>query len=93
MKRICFFLAGLLWERQFEKILLKYRLENVLRDKTLFWSVYVDDIKFSRHKQNIDPIGPMREILNKEVALENKHLSFKDNAKRQKCCRQLQSHV
>ena len=45
-------LAGLLWERQFEKILLKYGWEQfsnwecsfVHREKGLFLSVYVDDI-------------------------------------------------
>ena len=48
-------LAGLLWERQFEKILLKYGWEKVLkweclfvnRAKGLFLSVYVDDIKMA----------------------------------------------
>ena len=46
-------LAGLLWERQFEKILLKHDWEKipnweclfVHREKGLFLSVYVDDIK------------------------------------------------
>ena len=46
-------LAGLLWERQFEKILLKHGWEKVSnweclfvhREKGLFLSVYVDDIK------------------------------------------------
>ena len=46
-------LAGLLWERQFEKILLKHGWEKVPnweclfvhREKRLFLSVYVDDIK------------------------------------------------
>ena len=46
-------LAGLLWEMQFEKILLKYVWEKVSnwecffvhREKGLFLSVYVDDIK------------------------------------------------
>ena len=47
-------LAGLLWERQFEKILLKHGWEKVSnceslfvhREKGLVSSVYVDDIKF-----------------------------------------------
>ena len=47
-------LAGLLWERQFEKILLKYGWEKVSnweclfvhREKGLFSSVYVDDINW-----------------------------------------------
>ena len=53
-------LAGLLWERQFEKILLKYGWEKVSnweclfvhREKGLIFSVYVDDIKFAGKKQN-----------------------------------------
>ena len=52
-------LAGLLWERQFEKILLKYGWEKVSnweclfvhREKGLFLSVYVDDIKLTGKKQ------------------------------------------
>ena len=66
-------LAGLLWERQFEKILLKHGWEKVSnweclfvhREKGLFLS-YVDDIKFAGKKQNIDP---MWKVLNKEVDL------------------------
>ena len=65
-------LAGLLWERQFEKILLEYGWEKVFfweclfvnREKGLFLSVYVDDIKLAGKKQNIDP---MWKVLNKEV--------------------------
>ena len=67
-------LAGLLWERQFEKILLKHGWEKVPnweclfvhREKGLFLSVYVDDIKLAGKKQNIDP---MWKVLNKEVDL------------------------
>ena len=48
-------LAGLLWERQFEKILLKHVWEKVSnweclfvhREKGLFLSVFVDDIKLA----------------------------------------------
>ena len=65
-------LAGLLWEMQFEKILLKYSWEKVSsweclfvnRQKRLFLSVYVDDIRLDGKKQNIDP---MWKVLNKEV--------------------------
>ena len=65
-------LAGLLWERQFEKILLKYGWEKVStceclfvhREKGLFLSVNVDDIKLAGKKQNINP---MWKELNKEV--------------------------
>ena len=67
-------LAGLSWERQFEKILLKYGWEKVSnweclfvhREKGLFLSVYVDDIILAEKKQNIDP---MWKVLNKEVDL------------------------
>ena len=64
----------LLWERQFEKILLIYGWEKVPnwecffvhRKKRLFLSVYVDDIKLAGKKQNIDL---MWKVLNKEVDL------------------------
>ena len=67
-------LAGLLWEKQFEKILLQHGCEKVSnweclfvhREKKLFLSVYVDDIKFVGKKQSIDP---MWKVLNKEVDL------------------------
>ena len=69
-------LTGLLWERQFEKILLKHGWEKILnweclfvlfvhREKGLFLSVYVDDIKIG-WKQNLDPLW---KLLNKEVDL------------------------
>ena len=65
-------LAGLLWERQFEKIPLQHGWEKVSnweclfvhREKGLFLSVYVDDIKLAGRKQNINP---MWKVLNKEV--------------------------
>ena len=67
-------LAGLLWERQFEEILLKHGWEKITnweclvvhREKGLFLSVYVDDIKLAGKKQNLDP---MWKVLNKEVDL------------------------
>ena len=67
-------LAGLLWERQFEKVLLKHGWEKipnseclfVHREKGLFLSVYVDDITLAGKKQNLDP---MWKVLNKEVDL------------------------
>ena len=63
-------LGGLIWERQFEKILLKHDWEKfpnweclfVHREKGLFLSVYVDDIKLAGKKQNLDP---MWKVLNK----------------------------
>ena len=67
-------LAGLLCERQFEKILLKHGWEKIPNceclfvhsEKGLFLSVYVDDIKLAGKKQNLDP---MWKLLNKEVDL------------------------
>ena len=52
-------LAGLLWERQFEKVLLKHGWEKiphweclfVHREKGLFLSVYVDGLKLAGKKQ------------------------------------------
>ena len=68
------FLAGLLWERQFEKILLEYGWEIfsnweclfVHRQKALLLSVYVDDIKWlERNKILIR----CKKVLNKDVDL------------------------
>ena len=67
-------MAGLLWEKHFEKILLKYVWEKVSnweclfvhREKGLFLSVYVDDIKLAGKKHNIDP---MWKVLNEEADL------------------------
>ena len=67
-------LAGLLWEMQFEKNLLQYGWEKVSnweclvvhRQKGLFLSVSVDDVKLAGKKQNIDP--PWK-ILMKDVDL------------------------
>ena len=64
----------MLWERQFEKIFLKHGWEKVSnceclfvhREKGLFLSVHVDDIKLAGKKQIINP---MRKVLNKEVDL------------------------
>ena len=65
-------LAGLLREKQFGKILLKYGWEKVSnwdclfvhREKGLFFFVDVDDTKLTGKKQNIDP---MWKVLKKEV--------------------------
>ena len=67
-------LAGPLWERQFEKISLKHGWEKVPiweclfvhRQKGLFLSVCVDDIKLAGKKQNINL---MWKLLIKEVVL------------------------
>ena len=77
-------LAGLFWERQFEKILLRRGWEKVSnweclfvhREKSLFLSVYVDDIKLAVKKQIINP---MWKVLNKEVDL-GEPTSFLDHA-------------
>ena len=77
-------LAGLLRERQFEKILLQHGWEKVSsgeclcvhREKGIFLSVYVDDFKLAGKKRNIDP---MWKVLNKEVDL-GEPTSFIDHA-------------
>ena len=73
--------AGTSWERLFEKVLLKYGWEKVPnweclfvhREKGLFLSVYVDDIKLAGKKQNLDP---MWKLPNKEVDLGEPTLSW-----------------
>ena len=98
-------LAGLLWERQFEKVLLKHGWEKipsweclfVHREKGLFLSVYVDDIILAGKKQNLDP---MWKLLNKEVDL-GEPTSFLDQLgmhsttmpNKQRYCGQLQNRV
>ena len=99
-------LAGLLWERQFEIFLLKHGWEKipnweclfVHREKGLFFSVYVDDIKLAGKKQNINP---MWKVLNKEVDLRINiflrscilALHSKKMRNKQRYCGQLQNHV
>ena len=88
-------LAGLLWERQFENILLKHgwkKIPNweglfVHREKGLFLSVYVDDIKLAGKKQNLDP---MWKQLNKEADLGE---PTRQCQIKQRYCEQLQNHV
>ena len=88
-------LAGLFGKRQFEKILLKYGWEKVSnweclfvhRQKGLFLSVYVDDIKLDGKKQNIDP---MWKVLNKEVDL-GERTSCLDHG--YLCCTQRQCEI
>ena len=67
-------LTGLLWERQFQKVLWERGWEKVPhseflfvnREKGLFLSVYVDDMKLTGKNQNIDP---MWKVLVTEVDL------------------------
>ena len=67
-------LAGLLWERQFEQVLLQHGWEKSsklgtlvrYREKGLFLSVYVDDTKLAGKKQNMNF---MSKILMKDVDL------------------------
>ena len=74
-------LAGLLWERQFEKILLKHDWEKipnweclfVHREKGLFLAVYVDDIKLDGKKKILIRCG---NYLIKKLIWENQHLSW-----------------
>ena len=95
-------LAGLLCERQFEKILLKHGCEKVHnweclfvhREKGLFLSVFMDDIKLTGKKQNLDP---MCKVLNKEVDLGEPTHVYLGCTQRlceiSKYCGQLQNHV
>ena len=67
-------LAGLLWERQFEKVLLEHGWEKVFKWKCLFVnrarglfpSVYVDDIKMAGRRENMEPTW---KILMEDVVL------------------------
>ena len=75
-------LAGLLWERHFEKILLKHGWEKVSNWEYLFVHrqkgysyLCVDDTMLARKKQNIDP---MWKVLNKQVHL-GEPVSFLDH--------------
>ena len=71
----------------------------VHREKGLFLSVYVDDIKLAGKKQNLNP---MWKVLNKEVDLAEP-TSFLDHVylgctqrqceNKQRYCGQLQNHV
>ena len=87
-------LARLSWERQFEKVLLKYGWKKVSnweclfvhREKGLFLSVYVDDLNWLERNKTLIRCG-MYSI--KKSIWENQHLSWimytwaalKDNAK------------
>ena len=74
-------LAGLLWERQFEKILLKHGWEKipnweclfVHREKGLFLSVYVDDINWLERNTILIRCG---KYSTKKLIWENQHLSL-----------------
>ena len=58
-------LAGLLVERQFEKVLLEHRWEKVFGwERGLFLSVYVDDIQLAGKTENMEPTW---KILMKDV--------------------------
>ena len=87
-------LAGLLWERQCEKFLLKYGWERVSnweclfvhREKGLFFSVYVDDINWLDRNKTLIRYG---RYPTKKSIWENQHHSLimytwgvlKDNVK------------
>ena len=82
--------AGLLWERQFEKILLKHGREKIPnweclfghREKGLFLSVYVDDIKLAGKNKILIRCG---NYSTKKSIWENQHLGCtNDNAKQVK---------
>ena len=96
--------VGLLWERQFGKVLLKYGWEKVPnwdcffgnREKGLFLSVNVDDIKLGGKKQNINPTWKkfMKDVDLREPTSFVDHvylgLHSKTMPDKQGSCRQLQ---
>ena len=99
-------LAGLLWERQFEKILLKHGWEKipnweclfVHREKGLFLSVYVDDIKLAGKKQNLDLMWKAKQrsrVGRINIFLGSHILGLHSTTmqSKQRYCGQLQNHV
>ena len=100
-------LAGLLWERQFEKILLQHgwvKVPNceclfVHRQKGLFLSVYVDDIKLAGKKQkhwsDVESTQQRSRFGRTNIfpwsSILGMHLKSMWN--KQRYCGQLQSHV
>ena len=100
-------LAGLLGERQFEKVLLKYgwaKVSNweclfVHREIGFFLSVYVDDIKLAGKKQNINPMwkGTQSRSWFGRTNIFRRSCILgvysKTMWKKQRYCGQLQSHV
>ena len=99
-------LAGLLWERQFEKVALEHGWGKVpnwecfsLTEKKDCSCLCVDDIKLAGKKQNIDP---MWKNSSKTLIWENRHHSLtifiwvalkKEMSNKQRCCGQLQKYV
>ena len=77
-------LAGLLWERQFEKVLLKHGWEKipnweclfVHREKGLFLSEYVDDITLAGKKYRDKILIRCGNYSTKKSIWENQHLSL-----------------
>ena len=76
----CHPFAGLLRERQFEKILLNHRWENVpiwdclfvRRQKGLCWSVYVDDMKLDgkkKHRSHVESFDETRRLRRTNIIL------------------------
>ena len=101
------FLARLSWKRQFEKVLSEHGWEKVPnwecvfinREKGLFLSVYVDDIKLAEKKQNINPTWKILmiddDLERTDIILRPRILGMqsKRRSNKQRYCGQLQSHV
>ena len=85
-------LAGLLWERQIEKVLLKHGWEKipnweclfVHREKGLFLSVYVDDIKLAGKKHSIDSMWKVLEERVENVNQESFVECWEESTRRMK---------
>ena len=96
-------LAGLLWERQFEKILLKHGWEKipnweclfVHREKGLFLSVYVDAIYLAGKKQNLDPMWKLQRSRfgRTNIFPGSCILGMHSKPNKQRYCGQLQNHI
>ena len=104
LSEICTPLAGLLWEKQFEKILLQHGWEKVSnweclivhREKRWFLSVYVDDIKLAGKKQNINPMWKRRSWFGRTNIIPWSCIPgvySKTMWNKQRYCWQLQNHV
>ena len=100
-------LAGLQWERQFDKVLLEHGWEKffnwdglfVKRARGLFLSVYVDDIKLAGKTENMEPTWTilMEDVDLREPTSLLDHVFFGLHSKRvsnqQRYCGEVQRYV
>ena len=98
---------GLLWKRQYEKVLSEHGWRKVLNwewlffywEKGLFLSVYVDDLKLSRKEQNTDPMWKTtheRRLFGRTDIIPRPRLFWLHSTRmrnKQRYCGQIQNHV